>query len=94
MNGQIILPDDLTRRKFKLERRMNDEFAAGRLTDGQFTLLKSDMSEIYNRESLYRMSGLMSDGDANLLSADLNAFQLKLESDLSKRLTVIQTINN
>jgi len=94
MNGQIILPDDLTRRKFKLERQMNNEFAAGRLTEGQFTLLKSDMSEIYNRESLYRMSGLMSDGDANRLSADLDAFQLKLDSDLSNRVTVIQTTNN
>ena len=78
-NGQIILPDDLTRRKIRLERRMEDQFTTGHLTEDQMLRLKADMTEIYNREASYRVTGLMSDGDAALLATDLDLFQAKLE---------------
>jgi hypothetical protein len=78
-DGQIILPDNLTHRKIRLEQKMNQQFASGHLTADQMVGLKTDMTEIYNRENSYRVTGLMSDGDAALLAIDLNAFQSKLE---------------
>jgi hypothetical protein len=83
LNGQIILPDDLTRRKYSLERKMNDDFNTGRITQAQLLSLKLAMNEIYNREASYRVTGLMNDHDAALLAADLDSFQARLDQSMA-----------
>jgi hypothetical protein len=83
VNGQIILPDTLDYRRLQLERRMEDEFAFGHLTRNQLVSLKSDMTDILNREARYKAHGPMSADHAATMTADLNALQARLDRDVA-----------
>jgi hypothetical protein len=79
VDGHLVLPDSLTYRKLQLERRIEDEFAFGHITRDQLIRLKSDMTDISNEEAQFRAGGAMSDANARVMAADLNALQAKLE---------------
>jgi hypothetical protein len=74
----VLLPDDLTFRKLQLQKRMDEEYGLGHMNAAQFAQLKGHMDEIFARESQYRVTGVMSDGDANRLNADLDSFQAEM----------------
>jgi hypothetical protein len=81
INGQLVLPDDLTYRKLQLERRIDDEFALGHMTKDQLLQLKADMNVISTEEAQFRAGGggSISDANAAIMAADLNAVQAKMD---------------
>jgi len=79
VNGQLILPDELTARRLDLERRVENEFALGRLTRDQMESLKLDLRAVANKESSFRSGGVLRDADAAVLAADMNAMQSKMD---------------
>jgi hypothetical protein len=83
VNGELILPDSIDYRRLQLERRMEDEFAFGHLTRNQLSSLKSDMTDITNREARYKENGPMSADHAANMTADLDSFQARLEHDVA-----------
>ena len=83
VNGQIMLPDSLDYRRLQLERRIEDEFAFGHLTKNQLISLKSDITDIANREARYKANGVMKATNAAVITADLNALQARLDRDVA-----------
>jgi len=81
INGQLILPDTLTYRRLQLERSIEDQFAAGNITRDQLVSLKGDMLDLANRDGRYRAGGGISDTNAQIMAADLDAAQTKLDRD-------------
>jgi len=79
VNGQLILPDDLTARRLELERRVESEFAIGHLSRDQMESLKLDLRAVANKETAFRSGGILRDSDAAVLTADLNAMQSKMD---------------
>jgi hypothetical protein len=85
LDGHLVMPDTLTYRKLQLERRIEDEFAFGHLTKDQLFHFKSDMTDISNREARYLAVGPMTDTNARIMAADLNAVQAKLDQCIANR---------
>jgi hypothetical protein len=83
VDGQIILPDSLTSRRLQLTRQIDDQFALGHLTRNQMLSLKTDMTDISDRDARYRVGGLMSDAHATSLATDLNAVQSRLDRNVA-----------
>jgi len=85
VNGQLILPDDLTARRMQLERRLSDEYVSGHLSRDQMLALRSDLNAVANKEVAFRSGGLMSSNDAATLTADMNAMQSRMDQCLANR---------
>jgi hypothetical protein len=83
INGQTMWVDDFAYRKFALDRRIEDEYSAGRLAIRQKEYLKQKLSDVSAREARYRDRGDLNDSKRNMLAAKYDKVQADLDRDVS-----------
>jgi hypothetical protein len=83
VDGQLTMVDNVTYRKLQLQRRIDDEFAAGRLSNDQVSKLKSLLNKISILETKYRTDGQLSESKNRILSIKLDQLHSTLETDIA-----------
>jgi hypothetical protein len=84
VGGHLSMVDKFTYRQTALERRIDNEYKAGRLTSGEVSRLKSQLDQVASLGSKYRgNNGQLSSSQQRKLVMRLNAVQTSLDSDVS-----------
>lgn len=82
-DGQFRFVDGIAYRKMALERRIDDEYKAGKLSSKQVADLKERLNEIASLESKYRKNGHLSESKEKTLNAKLNLVNSRLEQNIA-----------
>lgn len=85
VDGHLQLADDLTFRKIQLTRRIEDEYAFGKISKEQLLQFKSDLTDLSAREATCRSGATISAAGAKVLTDDLNSLQAKLDTAVASR---------
>lgn len=81
--GQTVFADNITYRKTKMEQRINDEYAAGRLSAQQVADLKTRLNAISSDQTKYRKNGELSQSRERALNIRLDKTQTAMEKDIA-----------
>jgi hypothetical protein len=83
VDGQVTMVDNVTYRKLQLQARIDDEYAAGRLSGDQVSRLKSELNKISALETKFRRDGQLSDSKNRILSIKLDQLHSSLDTDVA-----------
>jgi hypothetical protein len=83
VDGKIVMIDGITSRKQRMARRIDDEYAAGRLSSQQVSHLKQDLDRITSFESQYRKNGVLSNSKDRKVSEKLDKVQASIDEDVA-----------
>ncbi|MBY0358273.1 MAG: hypothetical protein K2W82_09755 [Candidatus Obscuribacterales bacterium] len=83
VSGQTVYTDTLTYRRTKILQRIDDEYAAGRLSSENVSDLKSKLNSIASDETRYRKDGDLSSSRRKTLDVKLDRVQTALERDVA-----------
>jgi hypothetical protein len=82
--GRLSMVDKLTYRRVALERRVDDEYKAGRLASSNVSRLKTQLDQVASQQSKYKNSnGQLSGSEQRKLAMRLDQVQSTLDSDVS-----------
>jgi hypothetical protein len=84
LNGQVLMLDDVAYRKAQFERRIDDEYTAGRLSARQVARLKEDLNDIAYLETKYKKHGSMSESQTEKISARFDKMNTNLDRDIAE----------
>lgn len=82
-DGIVLLTDDLSFRRIGLERRIDDEYSAGRLSAKQVGELKQRLSDIASLQAKYTRKGVISSSNRDKLERRMNEVQADMERDVA-----------
>jgi hypothetical protein len=82
-NSQIVMVDDVKYRQIQLQQRIDDEYAAGRLSTQQVGRLKEQLDEVATFESKYTKHGQLSSSRTEEASNKLDKTKTKLDQDIA-----------
>ncbi len=88
-----INPAGLQARQKSLSLRIDDAELAGRLSDGEADVLRTELKKIADAEARYKNDGLVSNWESIVLSFQINGLSKKLESQLKQRQTPSENID-
>jgi len=83
VDGRLVMVDDITSREQRLQRRIDDEYAAGRLSAQQVSRRKEDLNKICSLETQYRRNGVLSNSKDKKLSEKLDRLQTSIDENVS-----------
>lgn len=83
VSGQTVYTDTLTYRRTKMLQRIDDEYAAGRLSSENVSDLKSKLNSIASDETRYRKGGDLTSSRRKTLDIKLDRVQTALERDVA-----------
>ena len=83
VDGRLVMVDGISARQQRMLRRIDDEYAAGRLTSSQVSHLKGDLADISSLESHYRRNGVLSDSKDEKVSEKLDKLQASMDEDVA-----------
>jgi hypothetical protein len=83
INGQLAMVDTVTSRRLLMATRIQDEYAAGRLSGDQVAQLNSELDRIASLETKYRRDGQLSEAKDRALSIKLDQVHSSLEHDVA-----------
>lgn len=83
--GNLMLVNDFDYRRVTLERRIDDEYRAGRLASKHVADLKKELNEIKSKQTKYMKNGELKASKAKDISVRLN----KVESKMNKNVAYI-----
>jgi hypothetical protein len=79
----VLLADDLSFRRIGLERRIDDEYSAGRLSAKQVGELKQRLTEVASLQARYTRKGVISSSDQHKLERKMNDVQASMDRDIA-----------
>lgn len=82
-NGVLSLTDDTTYRRMKIGQRIDDEYAAGRLSAQQVANLKEQLNVAASLDAKYRDNEKLSTGKAEKIAAKLDNIEVRLNRDVA-----------
>ncbi|MBX9723219.1 MAG: hypothetical protein K2X81_17580 [Candidatus Obscuribacterales bacterium] len=85
--GNVLYVDDLDYRRLSLERRVDDEYRAGRLSAHQVAKLKEELDKIKTAETRYNKNGKIKPTQIAALSIRMD----KMKTDLNKDIAYINS---
>lgn len=83
VDGRLVMVDGITAREQKLGRRIDDEYAAGRLSGAQVSRRKEDLNKISSLETQYRKNGVLSNSKEKRLSEKLDKLQTAIADNVA-----------
>jgi len=83
INGRFVMVDSITAREQRLQRRIDDEYTAGRLSAQQVSKRKEDLNKISSLEAQYRKNGELSDSKEKKLSEKLDRVQTSIDENVT-----------
>jgi hypothetical protein len=79
----IVYADDVAFRRIKLERRIDDEYAAGRLSSKQVSELKKELNEVAMMETRYTHKGVISGSNQKRIEKQFGEVKVALDKDVA-----------
>jgi hypothetical protein len=82
-NGDLIIVDPITYRRYQLLQRTDDEYAARRLSAKQVSDLKELLNSIASLDSKYRKNGVLDSSKTEKLSVKLDNVEVRMNRDVA-----------
>lgn len=82
-NGSYVLVDDWAYKKLSLERRVDDEYKAGRLSNRQVADLKESLNEFSATYTKYMRDGKLSSSETKTLANKMSRLETRLTKDIA-----------
>lgn len=82
-NGAYVMVDDWSYKKVSFERRINDEYKAGRLSNRQVADLKEDLNEFSALYTKYMRDGALSSSETKTLANKMSRLETRLTKDVA-----------
>jgi hypothetical protein len=83
VEGRMIMVTGIASREQKMSRRIDDEYAAGRMSARQVSMRKQDMEKIAMLDSQYRKNGVLSNSKERKLSEMLDKVQASIDENVA-----------
>jgi hypothetical protein len=83
VDGRLVMVDAITASKAQLSRRIDDEYAAGRMSSQQVNRRKQDLEKISILESKYRRHGELSNSENRKLSDRLTLLKIAIDDNVA-----------
>lgn len=84
VDGKLVyFASDYALRRAKIERRMNDEYTAGKLSKDQVADLNNKLSEIASLDSKRNSKGELKSATRKRIEKDFDAVQSKMDKDIA-----------
>jgi hypothetical protein len=82
-DGQIVLIDSFGGRNLQMQRHIDAEYAAGRLSNNQVARLKQELCDISTLQAKYTRDGKVRDSRQRLLTEKLDRVQTDMDKDIA-----------
>jgi hypothetical protein len=82
-NGQLVVVNDVDYRRAQLSQKIDDEYAAGRLSTQQVSRLKDQLNVVASLETQYSKNGELSSSKTEKISAKLDNVKINLDHDVA-----------
>jgi hypothetical protein len=82
-NNLVYFASDYALRRAKIERRMNDEYTAGKLSKDQVADLNNKLSEIASLDSKRNSKGELKSATRRRIEKDFDSVQSKMDKDIA-----------
>lgn len=79
----VVVGNSVDARRLTLERRVDDEYKAGRLSAKQVARLKQELNEVNMMQAKYTKNGVVSDSKMSKLSMQLDRISTRLDKDVA-----------
>jgi len=82
-SGNLVIVDELSARNLRMQRRVDDEYAAGRLSNDHVARLKSQLNEVSSLQTKYTKDGKLKDSRSKLIVTKLDKVQTAMDRDIA-----------
>jgi hypothetical protein len=82
-DGTLVMVDSLGGRNLAMQKRIDAEYAGGRLTNNQVARLKKDLNEITTMQARYTKGGVLKDSKKKYVTEKLDRTQTELDKDIA-----------
>jgi hypothetical protein len=82
-NGTITVIDQFGGRNQHMQRRIDAEYAAGRLSNNQVARLKQELNDICTLQAKYTKNGVIKDSKQRILTEKLDRVQTDMDKDIA-----------
>ena len=82
-DGNLMLVNDFDYRRVSLERRIDDEYKAGRLSSKYVAELKKELNEIKSKQTKYMKNGELKPSKAKEISVRLDKVATRMDKDVA-----------
>jgi hypothetical protein len=81
--GHIVLVDELGGRNLRMQRHIDAEYAAGRLSNNQVARLKEELNDVSSLQAKYTRNGKVRDSKQRLITEKLDRIQSDMDRDIA-----------
>jgi len=81
--GNLVMVDELSARNLRMQRRIDDEYAAGRLSNDNVAHLKSDLNEVASLQTKYTKNGRLNESKTKVIATRLDKVQSSMDRDIA-----------
>lgn len=82
-SGNLVIVDELSARNLRMQRRVDDEYAAGRLSNDNVARLKSQLNEVSSLQTKYTKDGRLKDSRSKLIVTKLDKVQTAMDRNIA-----------
>jgi hypothetical protein len=82
-DGQIVLVDAFGGRNLQMQRRIDGEYSAGRLSNNQVARLKQELNDVSTLQAKYTKNGKVRDSKQKYLTEKLDRVQTNMDQDIA-----------
>lgn len=82
-SGSLVMVDELASRNLRMQRRIDDEYAAGRLSNDNVAHLKSDLNEVASMQTKYTKNGRLNESKTKTIATRLDKVQSAMDRDIA-----------
>jgi hypothetical protein len=82
-DGTLVIVDQFGGRNLQMQRRIDAEYAAGRLSNSQVAKLKQCLNDVSTLQAKYTKNGKVRDSKQRLLTEKLDRVQTDMDKDIA-----------
>ena len=82
-SGNLVIVDELAARNLRMQRRIDDEYSAGRLSNDHVARLKSQLNETASLQTKYTKNGKLKDSKSREIVMKLDKVQTAMDRDIA-----------
>lgn len=82
-SGNLVIVDELSARNIRMQRRVDDEYAAGRLSNDHVARLKSQLNEVSSLQTKYTRNGKLKDSNTKTIVMKLDKVQTAMDRNIA-----------
>jgi hypothetical protein len=82
-NGTLVVIDNFGGRNLRMQRRIDAEYAAGRLSNNQVAKLKQELNDVSTLQAKYTKGGQIKESKQRLITEKLDRVQTDMDKDIA-----------